>query len=178
MNSCRESAERPGREQVAEGFRAGAFKSRFFGLKISTAMSAAELPSTFHITVTVEPADIDEMDHVNNAVYLRWAQAAAVAHWNAAASEHMKAETLWVVLRHEIDYKSPALLGDELIVTTWVGVATRATFERLTEISRLKSDGSATLLAKARTLWCPIDARTRRPKRVDEEIRARFSTVE
>jgi acyl-CoA thioester hydrolase len=77
------------------------------------------------------------------------------------------------VLRHEIDYKTPATLRDEIALRTWVGKATRLTFERFTEIRR-KDDGQ--LLSKARTLWCPINARTGRPMRVSEEVRAQFST--
>jgi acyl-CoA thioester hydrolase len=135
-------------------------------------MSAPGSNPRFRITVSVQPEDIDEMDHVNNAVYLRWVQAAAVAHWRAAATEAMQSETLWVVLRHEIEYKTPALTGDELVVETWVGAATRITFERHTEIFRT---ADRQLLAKARTLWCPIDTQTRRPKRVDSTIRTQFS---
>jgi acyl-CoA thioester hydrolase len=66
------------------------------------------------------------------------------------------------------------MLGDELLVTTWVGQATRITFERHTEISRHER-GAATLVAKARTLWCPIDATTKKPQKVDSDIRERFS---
>ena len=122
--------------------------------------------------IDVRADDIDEMDHVNNAVYLRWVQTAAVAHWRELATPEMQVGTVWVVLRHEIDYKQPALAGDELLAETWVGEATRITFERHTEILRR---GSRQLLAKARTLWCPLDVKTRRPKRVDAELRARFS---
>jgi acyl-CoA thioester hydrolase len=129
----------------------------------------------FQASAVVLAGDIDEMDHVNNAVYLRWVQAAAVAHWRAAASEAMQATTQWVVLRHEIDYKVPALAGDELLIETWVGAATRITFERHTEIFRANN---RQLLAKARTLWCPIDAQTRRPTRVDPAIRAQFSVAD
>ena len=135
-------------------------------------MSAPISKSRFQITVSVQPEDIDEMDHVNNAVYLRWVQEVAIAHWRAAATESMQTDTLWVVIRHEVDYKNPALRGDELLVETWVGGATRVTFERHTEIFRATD---RQLLAKARTLWCPIDTQTRRPKRVDATIRAQFS---
>ena len=135
-------------------------------------MSAPISNPRFHITVSVRPEDIDEMDHVNNAVYLRWVQEVAIAHWRAAATDAMQADTLWVVIRHEVDYKNPALRGDELLVETWVGGATRVTFERHTEIFRAID---RQLLAKARTLWCPIDTQTRRPKRVDAAIRAQFS---
>jgi acyl-CoA thioester hydrolase len=53
-----------------------------------------------------------------------------------------------------------------------VGHAEGLSFERRTEITRV-SDGR--MLAKVRTLWCPVDLETGRPKRVSAEIRAQFS---
>jgi acyl-CoA thioester hydrolase len=128
---------------------------------------------TFTLPVAVLPDDIDEQNHVSNMVYLRWVQEIAIAHWKAVASAQSQAAIGWVVLRHEIDYKAAAMLGHELEVKTWVGKATRLTFERFTEIVR-SDDGE--LLAKARTLWCPIDPRTGRPTRVPNDVRAQFST--
>jgi acyl-CoA thioester hydrolase len=110
--------------------------------------------ATFEMTVPVLPNDIDEQNHVNNTVYLRWVQDVATAHWQAIASPEVQELVGWVVLRHEIDYKMPATPGDEVILCTWVGKATRLTFERFTEIRR-KSDRQ--LLSQARTLWCPIN---------------------
>jgi len=127
----------------------------------------------FEMIVSVSPGDIDEQNHVNNTVYLRWVQEVAAAHWRAVASREARESIGWVVLRHEIEYKAPASLNDEIVLRTWVGQATRLTFERFTEILR-SSDGQ--LLSKARTLWCPINARTGRPVRVSAEVRERFST--
>ena len=127
----------------------------------------------FEMIVPVLPGDIDEQNHVNNTVYLRWIQDVATAHWRAVASPKAQETIGWVVLRHEIDYKGPATLGDEMVLRTWVGKATRLTFERFTEIRRNRDDR---LLSEARTLWCPIDAQTGRPVRVSEEVRSRFST--
>src|SRR5215468_7670900 len=126
----------------------------------------------FEISVAVMPADIDNQNHVNNTVYLRWVQEVATAHWRAVASTDAQRSIRWVVLRHEIDYKAPACLDDEIVSRTWVGKATRLTFERFTEILR-RSDGQ--LLSKARTLWCPINAQTGRPVRVPLEVREQFS---
>jgi acyl-CoA thioester hydrolase len=132
------------------------------------------MPSVpFEMIVPVLPVDIDEQNHVNNTVYLRWIQEVATAHWRAVARREAQENIGWVVLRHEIDYKSPATLGEEVVLRTWVGKATRLTFERFTEIRRNR-DGR--LLSQARTLWCPIDAQTSRPVRVSAEVRARFST--
>jgi len=126
----------------------------------------------FEISVAVMPEDIDEQNHVNNTVYLRWVQEVATAHWQAIASSEAQGEIGWVVLRSEIDYKAPACLDDENVLWTWVGKATRLMFERFTEILR-RSDGQ--LLSKARTLWCPINAQTGRPVRAPLEVREQFS---
>lgn len=121
----------------------------------------------------VLPADIEEQNHVNNTVYLRWIQDIATAHWKSLASAEAQAAIAWVVLRHEIDYRSPASLGDEILLRTWVGKASRLKFERFTEILR-KIDKQ--LLAQARTLWVPVGVRNGKPTRVSPELRAQFST--
>jgi len=126
----------------------------------------------FEVPIQVQAGDIDELGHVNNVVYLRWVQEAAVAHWRAAATAAQQAAVAWVVVRHEVDYKLAARMGDGVVARTWVGTASTFTFERHTEILRA---ADRSLLARARTLWCPIDMRTGRPIRVDAEVRERFS---
>ncbi|MFI5371787.1 MAG: acyl-CoA thioesterase [Candidatus Eisenbacteria bacterium] len=123
-------------------------------------------------TLEVRPEDIDVLGHVNNVVYLRWVQDIAVAHWRVLATPAQQKAIVWVVVRHEIDYKHAATAGDTILARTWVGTATRRTFQRHTEILRA-SDGR--LLARARTLWCPLDPETHRPMAVDDDVRARFS---
>jgi acyl-CoA thioester hydrolase len=135
----------------------------------------------FEMAASVQSTDIDEQNHVNNTVYLRWVQDVAIAHWKSLASGETQAATGWVVLRHEIDYKAPANLGDEIVLRTWVGEASRLKFERFTEIHRkaCPEHGRTVdheLLAKARTVWVPIDWKTGKPTRVSADVRARFST--
>jgi acyl-CoA thioester hydrolase len=127
----------------------------------------------FELRVTAQAADIDGQNHVNNTVYVRWIQEVATAHWEALAPGDARDAVGWVVLRHEIDYKSPAGLGDEILLRTWVGKATRITFERFTEMRRASENE---LLAQARTIWVPINPATGKPTRVSPEVRARFST--
>ena len=126
----------------------------------------------FELSIQVQPGDIDQLDHVNNVVYLRWVQEAAIAHWTSAAPPEAQAALYWVVVRHEIDYRRPALAGDGIIARTWVGAAFQRDFERHTEILRARDRA---LLARARTLWCPMDRRTGRPASVGLEVRAAFS---
>ena len=156
--------------------RAPNWESRFMrGLATGILKGMNTEPSPFELAIPVEPADIDELGHVNNVTYLRWVQDVAVAHWRAAAAVEDQARLVWVAVRHEIDYKHPAHLGDGIIARTWVGTASRIRFERHTELLRASD---RRLLAKARTLWCPIDAATGMPARVGTDVRARFSAAE
>lgn len=135
-------------------------------------MPGAE-PERFTIAILVEPGDIDVNGHVNNVVYLRWVQDAATAHWLARTSGAEQAAVTWVVVRHEIDYRRAALPGDVIRAVTWVGPASRHAYERNTELRREADDA---LLARARTLWCPLEPVTGRPCRLEDGLRARFST--
>jgi acyl-CoA thioester hydrolase len=102
-------------------------------------------------------------------------QDVAAAHWQSAAPPADQAVLLWVVVRHEIEYKRPALLQDAILARTWVGAASQRRFERHTEILRA---ADRRLLARARTVWCPIDRETGRMTDVSPEVRARFSRPE
>jgi acyl-CoA thioester hydrolase len=117
--------------------------------------------------VTVTPADMDVNRHASNIVYVRWVQEAAIAHWNAAVPAGLAAACSWVVLRHEIDYKKAAFLGDVLQVCTWVASMDALTSERCCEITR-PVDGA--LLARVRTRWCAISPETGRPRRIDSRV--------
>jgi acyl-CoA thioester hydrolase len=138
-----------------------------------TGGGASALPERYSLVIPVLPGDIDVNGHVNNVVYLRWVQEAATAHWSARTSEAEQAAVVWVVVRHEIDYRHAATPRDVIEAVTWVGPASRHTYERNTELRR-SADGE--VLALARTLWCPLDPGTGRPCRLAEDLRSRFST--
>lgn len=124
--------------------------------------------NSFQIEIVVQPEHIDAQGHVNNVVYVRWMQDAATAHWEAAAPPELRSKVSWVVTRHEVDYKAPAFLEDELVVRTWVGEPSGATWERFIEVRRA-ADGL--LLARGRSVYAALDRVTGRPRRVDGELR-------
>ena len=126
----------------------------------------------FETNVMIRAEDVDEVGHVNNVTYVRWVQEAATAHWNARTSDAEKASVTWVVLRHEIDYLRAARPGDVVTAVTWVGPASRHAYERNTELRR---EGDGEPLARARTLWCPLDPVSGRPRRLEQPLRRRFS---
>jgi acyl-CoA thioester hydrolase len=124
---------------------------------------------TFALPLTPQAEDIDALGHVNNVVYLRWMQAVAAAHWEAAAPPELRSSVHWVVVRHEIDYKAPAYLGEKLEARTRIGAATAATWERFTEIRRL---GDEALLAACRSVYAALDPQTGKPRRLDASLKA------
>ena len=126
----------------------------------------------YSIRVEIKETDIDVNGHVNNIVYLHWVQDAAIAHWSTLATKEEQEKIVWVVARHEIDYKTALHTGDEVIAITWVGRADALKFERFTEIIRMQDNK---LAASVRTLWIPINRHTGKIIRVDEEVRKRFS---
>lgn len=127
------------------------------------------MTTPFQHRITILKNDIDEMGHVNNVVYLRWVQEVAARHWETIANEDLKASYKWVVLRHEIDYKNPAFLKDEVMGSTWVGDHNGARFERFVT---LVSSDTGKVLAEAKTIWCMIDAGSGKPMRIPPEVLA------
>lgn len=117
-----------------------------------------------------EMADIDELGHVNNAVYVRWIQDIAVAHWRAVAPKPFVDAVVWVVTRHEIDYRRPSLLGETLQLRTWVGTPKGARFDRFVEIY----GEDRKIRVAATTTWALVDPASRRPLRITEEMVAPF----
>lgn len=127
------------------------------------------MPFSHHVTARAE--HIDELGHVNNAVWVQWIQDLAVAHWNAVADPAHIQAYIWVVIRHEIDYLRPALEGDVVTGTTWIEDGPKgARFNRYMEFTG--ADGKPRIRAK--TTWAMIDRETGRPKRVTDEIAAPF----
>ena len=124
----------------------------------------------FSHSFDVSAADIDEQRHVNNVAYVKWIQDVAVAHWFSATTEAEREKYIWVVTRHEIDYKKQAFETEEVTVKTWVGEPTRISWERFTEISRGED-----LLVKSRSVWCLIDRETSKPTRITSELKELFA---
>ena len=124
---------------------------------------------TFEHSFFVKPEDIDSQGHVNNVRYVQWIQDVAIAHWQEAATAEQLEDLTWVVLRHEIDYLRPAFEGEEITARTWLGRATAAKSERLTEILR-----DSEILVRAKSLWCALDSKSLRPKRIDDDLKVKF----
>lgn len=119
--------------------------------------------------VGIDPLDIDFMGHVNNASYLKWVQAAVTSHWQRLAPAEAVATHLWVALKHEITYRKPAFLDDEVIATVVLEKVQGASAFYETVIRR-----GEVILAEVKSRWCCLDAETLRPTRLASGIVERF----
>jgi acyl-CoA thioester hydrolase len=128
----------------------------------------------FEMALTAGPEHIDELGHVNNAVWVQWIQQVAVAHWYSVADPAHEAAYYWVVVRHEIDYLRAAVAGDTVLARTWVGDAPQgARFDRFMEFT----GPAGKVCVRAKTQWAIIDKALGRPVRVPMEVIAPFMTA-
>lgn len=121
------------------------------------------------VTITIDPADIDFMGHVNNASYLKWVQDAVLHHWQRFAPAEAVAGHLWVALKHEITYRKPTFLDDDVIATVLLEKVQGARAFYETVIKRGED-----VLAEVKSSWCCLDAETLRPARLARDVIERF----
>jgi len=125
------------------------------------------IPHTYPIGI--DPNDIDFMGHVNNASYLKWVQDAVLDHWRALAPTEAVAQHLWVALKHEITYRKPTFLNDDVIATVLLEKVQGARAFYETIIRRGEE-----VLAEVKSSWCCLDADTMRPARLARDVIQHF----
>lgn len=126
-------------------------------------------PFTLQFTATA--ADIDELGHVNNAVWVRWIQDMATAHWAVTADPAHVDAYIWVVTRHEIDYRGNVALGERVTARTWIEKPPRgAQFDRRVEFV----NAGGKVIVSANTTWALLDRASGRLMRVPAEVAAPF----
>lgn len=123
------------------------------------------------LTFTAAPRHIDELGHVNNAVWLQWVQDIAVAHWEAVAPPEHQAAYVWVVTRHEIDYRGNIGAGESVTAETFIPEGpTGARFDRRVDFT----NAAGKVIVSARTTWALLDRASGRLLRVPRDVAAPF----
>lgn len=129
-------------------------------------------PNAFALPFIACPAHIDELGHVNNAVWVQWIQHLSTSHWAARATAAEQATYIWVIVRHEIDYHRPLLVGEQVTGETWVAEKpSGAKFDR--HIRFIGPDGRKHVSAV--TTWALLDRVSGRPLRVPQSLVERFA---
>lgn len=135
------------------------------------------MPAVFEDLRVVVPEEIDELGHVNNIVYLRWTQHAAVRHSDAqgwTTADYQRLGQGWVVRSHFIEYLQPAYAGDPILIRTWVADMKKVASMRRFEILRPTDN---VLLAKAATNWAFINFQSGSLCRIPAEVSSKFDIV-
>jgi acyl-CoA thioester hydrolase len=127
-------------------------------------------PKRFTARYPVRQYELDVLGHVNNAVYLHWAEQVAIDHvealgygrdWSLAQGGG------WVVREHRVTYHRPVRYGDVVLVTTLPQKLSGVRGTRRTEIRR-ESDGE--LMTEAVTEWIWVRLADGRPMRMPAEV--------
>ena len=137
------------------------------------------MPAVFHHRLVVGPDDIDAFGHANNMRILGWTLDAAIAHATAQGwpTERFMEElgASFLVRSHKIRYLRPALLGEAVVIETWV-----ADFRRVASLRkyRIVREADGKLLARAETDWAFVNLSDGSPRPVDEVVHTSFELVD
>lgn len=122
---------------------------------------------SFEKFITVTRDDLDALNHVNNVRYVQWVNDVAIAHWNQKATKEMLKKYAWALIKHNIEYKSAAVLNDVVKLKTYVTKAEGVTSIRIVEMYNNKTQN---LLVRSETTWCLLNSVNLRPARITTEI--------
>ena len=144
----------------------------------------------FEEEITVSKNDLDELNHVNNVIYIHWVQEIAkiaeeelnkkikglnkldgLLAISYSSSKEIINNYYWVLLEHHIKYINPALLDDKIRLKTYIEKTEGLKSSRVVEIYNVHNNK---LLVNSKTLWCLINATTNKPCRITSEIRNAF----
>lgn len=130
-----------------------------------------DLEQPFIYAIKVQPDDIDELGHANNAVYVRWLEECAWQHSQSLGlglPEYQQLNRAMVVMRHEIDYLAAAYLGEELELATWI--ASWDSRLRMTRHFQLRRPSDGCTLLRADTTFACVELSSGKPRRMPKEF--------
>ena len=133
-------------------------------------VSARPGPGDFPVAAPIEVRfrDLDGMGHVNNAVYLTYFEIARAHYWRALGESEWPRLRTYVVARAEVDYRSPAALGDDLICHVRVASFGGRSFTM--EYLLVDRRGGRTIAA-ARTVQAMFDYEAGASRPLDEKVK-------
>jgi acyl-CoA thioester hydrolase len=134
-----------------------------------------DYPDPFTLTLTPIPADIDGLNHTNNAVYVRWCEQVGWAHSEAlglAIADYQRLDRAMAIRRGSYDYLLPTFEGEQLTLATWlVGGDAKLSMERRFQL--IRNSDQATVLRGHWDLVC-IEISSGRARRMPPEFLAAY----
>jgi acyl-CoA thioester hydrolase len=125
----------------------------------------ADCPFTCRIQVRF--ADVDAMNHVNNAVYVTYLETARTCLWRERLAFRGSARDVPFIVAHvAVDFRSPIAYEDEVTVGIAASHVGRTSFRFVYRI-----EASGRLAAEAETVLVAYDYAAGKPKPLSDSLR-------
>jgi acyl-CoA thioester hydrolase len=135
-------------------------------------------PNPFTLPRVPQAADIDGLNHTNNAVYVRWCEQAGWAHSEAlglSLDDYRRLDRAMAIRRGEYDYLLPTFAGEALVLGTWL-VAGDGKLAMARRFQLVRERDGATVLRGRWDLVC-IELSSGRPRRMPQAFLDAYMTV-
>ncbi len=133
------------------------------------------MPVVFEAPVIVKPEHIDALQHVNNIVYLQWAEYVAwqhSVHLGIGVPEFQHYDAAMVARKHELNYLMACFEGEHILLRTWLAQCDGLSLYRHYQFVR-QSDQK--VVFEGETRWVCIRLSTGRPMRMPEFFKQAYS---
>jgi acyl-CoA thioester hydrolase len=127
--------------------------------------AASDSLTSTAMRIEVRESDISVIGYIDAVSYLRWVQDAVVLHWQRFAPATAQASTLWIAVRHVINYRSVGRWQDNVVV--------RTTIKRLKGVRAVFSTDIVSgdrCLADIESTWVSLGAASGQPKALDQDV--------
>jgi len=130
-----------------------------------------DYPNPFTLPAQPQAADIDGLNHTNNAVYVQWCERIGWAHSETLGlnlADYQRLDRAMAIRRGEYDYLLPTMLHEELTLATWLTASDgKLTMERRFQL--IRNANRATVLRGCWDLVC-IELSSGRARRMPPEF--------
>lgn len=130
-----------------------------------------DYPQPFTLKLTPAASDIDGLHHTNNAVYVQWCEVIGWAHSEKLGlnlGDYQRLDRAMAIRHAEYDYLLPSILGDELMLGTWI-VASNGKLSMKRYFQLIREADQAIIMRGQWDLVC-IEISTGKPKRMPPEF--------
>lgn len=124
--------------------------------------------------IQVETHHLDALSHVNNIVYLQWAEQVAWLHseqLGISLQSFQQLDAAMAARRHELNYLAACFLNDKIQLNTWLSANDGLNLYREYEFIRLKDHK---IVFRGHTRWVCIRLSTGRPIRMPDAFRKAY----
>jgi len=128
-----------------------------------------DYPNPYTLPRVPQAADIDGLNHTNNAVYVRWCEQVGWAHSEAlglSLDDYRQLDRAMAIRRGEYDYLLPTALDEPLVLGTWL-VAGDGKLSMSRRFQLIRESDGATVLRGHWDLVC-IEISSGRPRRMPQ----------